>query len=241
MSKEKFDYILFSPSKEMRQGSPTKKELDLPTKDLLPQSKEILQVLRSLNLDELHELYGISLDKVLLEKKRIDELGLSPAVPAYKLYHGAAYKELNKNKLTKSEESFLGKHLVILSAFYGPLLGRERIWPYRLDFMMGFNLGEKSLRKLWKEEIQRFFKDKRILNLASTEFSSLLSKKTANVVDVDFVADKKISTYEKKQLRGKLAGEVIKHKCLEIGKLLDIMEGWKGQNESNNIIFKKNA
>lgn len=240
---DKVDFILLSPSKEMMVGRSEKtiqKNEEASLKKLEhPLTKDILTKLREFDFDELTELYGLSSEKIQLEQERLAKIGEEPATAAFELYDGVAFRELKKEGFSKAQEDFLKKHLVILSAFYGPLYAGEEIWPYRLDFMMKFKLKDKGLRGLWKKEIEDFFYGKTILNLASKEFSSLLQRKTCQLIDVEFLGTKKISTYEKKSLRGALAGHLIRERRIDKRTLDSFDKGFSVDYEKDRIIFKK--
>ena len=104
---------------------------------------------------------------------------------------------------------------------------------------MKFKLKDQGLRSLWKKEIEDFFHGKTILNLASKEFSSLLQRKTCHVIDVEFIGTKKISTYEKKSLRGALAAHLLRERRIDKKSLNSFEKGFSVDYEKDRIIFKK--
>lgn len=238
MKNQVADLILLSPSKEMREE--TEKYKLSQGKELGDLTKKIHAALLQFTPEELSKLYGISLEKSIGEAKRIESIGKSSPLPAYELYDGIAFRELRKIPFQQQEKRFLNRHLLILSAFYGPLNADEKIWPYRLDFMVKLKLDEKSIKALWKKKVEDFFSGQTVLNLASQEFSRLINRKKTRVIDVEFVDEKKIiSTYEKKKLRGSLAGHLVRSKEINIESLRSFQEGFELIHEKDQFIYKR--
>ena len=237
MKNEIADLILLSPSKEMMESDEHK---TTQGKQLLDETKKIQRALLQFTQEELSELYGISLKKSQFVKQNIESLGQFNQLPAYQLYDGIAFRELRKIPFDAKEKQFLKHHLVVLSAFYGPLYADEKIWPYRLDFMVKLKLDKTSIKTLWKKKVEDFFSGQTVLNLASKEFSSLINRKKTRVIDVEFVDEKKnISTYEKKKLRGSLAGHLVRAKEINIDSLRSFQEGFELIHEKDQFIYKR--
>lgn len=178
--------IIFAPSKEM----------DLSRGEKIPTSfsrntEKIISSLKVLDDRELKKLYKVS-DKVLEEiKAYIENFDKDLSFKALDLYKGLAYKYLNKEYLDKDAINYLDNHLIILSAFYGPISPSTYIRPYRLDFNTPIKVGGKTLKNLWKGDYNKNFEEgETILNLASNEFSSLIDRKNFIFYDFEFYEDK---------------------------------------------------
>lgn len=178
--------IIFAPSKEMNLINGEEKSVIFSKN-----TEAIISVIKSLDDAELKKLYKVS-DRVLLEiKSYIENLDKKIAYKALDLYKGMAYKNLNVTNLSKEALTYLNDHLLILSAFYGPINPNTYIKPYRLDFNTAIKVEEKTLKNLWKEDYNKKFKEGEIiLNLASNEFSSLIDRKNFIFYDFEFYENK---------------------------------------------------
>ena len=123
--------------------------------------------------------------------------------PSIELYNGLAFRQLHISAYTQEQLDYLESHLRILSAMYGVLSPFTPIWPYRLDFVMSFK--QLNLKKFWNHKISDVFKDEDwILNIASEEFSSLVSHPQLHTI---YFYDEKngmrsINSAEAKKARG---------------------------------------
>ena len=125
--------------------------------------------------------------------------------------------------------NFSQKHLRILSGLYGLLRPLDIIQPYRLE--IGSHLKNKrgnDLYDYWSNTISeqinldlKGFKNQKIINLASLEYSKVINKKIVNVdmISPHFLEEKNgnlknISLYSKKA-RGSMARFIIKNKIID--------------------------
>lgn len=131
--------------------------------------------------------------------------------PAWQVYQGLAFRQIQWESI---DLSYAQKHLRILSALYGPIGPLEAIHPYRLDFMRSFQWRGQSLKKSWQATYLPSFQGHTIYDLASQEFSSLIPKKDAHVIQIDFsqsYPNKKAPAAVAKKLRGALASHLLSH------------------------------
>lgn len=152
---------------------------------------------------------------------------------AFELYDGMVFKNIKKNSLNSDDVAFINQHFYILSALYGALKPNDLIHPYRLDFNMKQSLG--NLYNLWQDQVYKLiFEEDIILNLASSEFSKLISKfiDVKYWIDVDFVAYKNQeikhhSTISKKG-RGLMSYYIIKNKIVDYHDIINFnLENFK--------------
>lgn len=178
--------IIFAPSKEMDLSSGEK-----ITTSFSKNTEKIISSLKTLEDTELKKLYKVS-DNVLGEIKfYIEKFDKDLSFKALNMYKGLAYKYLNKEDLEEEAINYLNDHLLILSAFYGPISPGTYIKPYRLDFNTPIKVNGKTLKNLWKADYNKNFKEGEIiLNLASNEFSSLIDRKKFIFYDFEFYEDK---------------------------------------------------
>lgn len=203
--------IIMSPAKEMATDVPVQKDWML-TED----SQKIVSLLSNYSKEELKKLLKVS-DALLEENwEKIQKFQESVTYHAMDLYQGLAFRSFKQVADWKEHKAYAVQHLRILSALYGAISPDECVKPYRLDLTMNLKVEGETLKKYWKERIvSSFEKGECIVNLASSEFSSLFNKKQYDWVDVDFYekkegALKQHSTISKKA-RGKMAAWIVLH------------------------------
>ena len=211
--------IIMSPAKEMATDSPLSKDWVL-TED----SQIIVSILESYTKEELKKLLKVS--DALLEENwdKIQKFQESVTYHAMDLYQGLAFRSFKQVADWKEHKAYAVQHLRILSALYGAISPDECVKPYRLDLTMNLKVEGETLKKYWKERIvSSFEKGECIVNLASSEFSSLFNKKQYDWVDVDFYekkegALKQHSTISKKA-RGKMVAWIVLHQIQDKAEL----------------------
>lgn len=203
--------IIMSPAKEMATDLPVQKDWVL-TRD----SQTIVSILESYSKEELKKLLKVS--DALLEENwdKIQKFQESVTYHAMDLYQGLAFRSFKQVANWKEHQDYAVKHLRILSALYGAISPEECVKPYRLDLTMNLKVEGETLKKYWKEKIVTSFeKGECIINLASSEFSSLFNKKQFDWVDVEFY-EKKVGVLKQhstisKKARGKMAAWMMLH------------------------------
>lgn len=203
--------IIMSPAKEMATDLPVQKDWVL-TRD----SQTIVSILESYSKEELKKLLKVS--DALLEENwdKIQKFQESVTYHAMDLYQGLAFRSFKQVANWKEHQDYAVKHLRILSALYGAINPEECVKPYRLDLTMNLKVEGETLKKYWKEKIVTSFeKGECIINLASSEFSSLFNKKQFDWVDVEFY-EKKVGVLKQhstisKKARGKMAAWMMLH------------------------------
>lgn len=197
--------IIMSPAKEMATDFPLEKDWVL-TED----SQKIVSLLESYTKEELKKLLKVS--DTLLEENwlKIQNFRESITYHAMDLYQGLAFRSFKQVADWNEHRDYAVKHVRILSALYGAISPEECVKPYRLDLTMNLKIEGLTLKKYWKERIATSFeKGECIINLASSEFSSLFNKKQYDWIDIEFFEKKEgvlkqHSTISKKA-RGKMA------------------------------------
>nr|WP_075574472.1 peroxide stress protein YaaA [Ezakiella massiliensis] len=223
--------IILSPSKEMAFENNIDKKIKLNEI-----SQEILNEIKKMTKADLQKKLKVS-DKLIDEVYGYyQDFDKNLAYYALDMYRGMAFKEMDFGV----EDNFARDHIVILSAFYGPLRTDDLVKPYRLDFNTRIKVEGMSLKKLWADYYNNYFeKGERILNLASDEFSSLLKRDDFDFIDFDFYElrygkIKRHSTISKK-LRGKMANFIVKNKIINIEDLKDFNDdGFLYDKENSN-------
>lgn len=224
--------IIFSPSKEMSFSNPYKEATNYSDK-----TKLIISELKNLDKDEIKNIYKIS-DKVADEViNYIDNFYIEESYRAIEMYTGLAFRKFEIDSLNLDERSYLDEHLLILSAFYGPINPEKLVHPYRLDMNTGIKINSLSLKNFWKDEFNSTFHDgETILNLASDEFSSLIDRKRFKIYDFDFFEKKdgKLKSHStiSKKSRGLMLNYICKNKIENLEELKNFnLEGFKFAEE----------
>lgn len=204
-----------SPAKEMATDSPLSKDWVL-TED----SQIIVSILERYTKEELKKLLKVS-DTLLGENlDKIQKFQESVTYHAMDMYQGLAYRSFKQVADWKEHWDYAVKHIRILSALYGAISPEVCVKPYRLDLTMNLKVEGLTLKKYWKERIATSFGEGEcIVNLASSEFSSLFNKKRYDWIDIEFFEKKEgvlkqHSTISKKA-RGKMAAWMMSQRVQE--------------------------
>lgn len=158
---------------------------------------------------------------------------------AISLYDGTVFKQLH---IDESSLSYINNHVTILSALYGVIEPFTPIKPYRLDMHM--NITDQSIYKIWSNDINNYFKNEIIINLASDEYSHMVNKEKINIIFYQLKDNrlKKIS-YHCKVARGKMLNYIVSNKINDINILKQYnYDGYKYSSklsEYNNLVFIK--
>ena len=194
---------------------PTAKEmnteiLSLEAEPLSPESQAILEELATYSVQELESFYKISAEKAQEEYDHIQALkkGTARNYPALHLFDGLMYRNIKRDNLTKAEQAYLEKHLMITSALYGVIPAFAPIAPHRLDFLMKLKVAGKSLKSHWQATYEESMKgEELIFSLLSSEFETVFPKEVCEkMVTFKFMEDRdgklKIHSTISKKARG---------------------------------------
>ena len=215
--------FVLSPAKALDYESP------LPTQThsaplFVPDSVELIKVLRDFSPHQVAELMGLSDKLAVLNVARYEawEKTSTPdnARQAVLAFNGDVYEGLQAASLSQPQLDWLQQHLCILSGLYGVLRPLDLMQPYRLE--MGTRLRTPrgdNLYQFWGSRIadylnQRFEEqgaaEPILVNLASQEYFKAVDRKTlqARVVECvfeDFKGGKyKIISFNAKRARGQM-------------------------------------
>ena len=172
--------ILLPTAKEMNTNVPS-----LEANPLRPESQAILEELATYLVQELESFYKISAEKAQEEYERIQALkkGTATNYPALYLFDGLMYRNIKRDNLTKEEQTYLEKHLMITSALYGVIPAFSPIAPHRLDFLMKLKVAGKSLKSHWQSAYEESVKGEEIIfSLLSSEFENVFPKEIREIM-----------------------------------------------------------
>ncbi|MBN2540521.1 MAG: YaaA family protein [Bacilli bacterium] len=151
---------------------------------------------------------------------------------AFPSFNGLVYKQLTIKTYLQEEWNYISKHIRILDALHGILNPGTLMKPYRLDMKSDIEL---NLYDYW--ELDSEFKDELVINLASKEFSSMLS---VPMITIQFLENKNgkyinQATYSK-MARGKMLQYMILNKIESIEKIKNFHEdNYKYNEELSNL------
>lgn len=170
--------IIISPAKKMKIDNDDFEHRHMPV--LLHKTQELLAYLRSLNYEELKDMWKCN-DKIArLNYNRIRNMDLyNSLTPAILSFDGIQYQYMAPGVFEYDELDYIDEHLRILSGFYGVLRPYDGVTPYRLEMQTKLiNWIHKSLYDFWADDIAKYlFSESRcILNLASKEYSKCVSR-----------------------------------------------------------------
>lgn len=215
--------IILSPAKSFQTKT---QNIQILTDELLfkKESTQLFKKLKQLSVEKIQTAMKLSKklagETHLLYQKHSEA---SVKTAALEHYSGLAYRQLNLLAYSSEQLAYLDNHLRILSALYGILRPRDGIHPYRLDFVMA--LPEFKLKQVWKNKLSKaFVEEDWILNLASEEFSSLISHPKMHTVEFYELRNEQwfINSAEAKKARGKYLELCMLHHVLHIEDLKPI-------------------
>lgn len=214
--------FLLSPAKSLDYETPAG---DVPhtLPQFLPQSVELIEVLRPQSPQQIAELMDLSDALSALNVARYEawspKFTAKNSKQAILAFNGDVYDGLDAKSLSPEALGWAQQHIGILSGLYGVLRPLDRMQPYRLE--MGTALSNpkgKNLYAFWGTQIsahlnQKLAKDTTpvIVNLASQEYFKAVDLKTlkARVIECvfeDYKAGKyKIISFFAKRARGLMA------------------------------------
>lgn len=197
--------IFISPSKTFSKEA----SKGLTTPLFQDKTSELEKRLAKLSKEEIGDLMRLS-------KKLAEEVHTYFHQPsggqAIKLYAGVQFKAMDVESIHVTNEN-----LYIVDAFYGLVRPLDHIHRYRLDFTMSI-VG--NLYQFWIEPINKYLHNNHakdtLIDLTSQEFAQVLPN-DLEIIRIDFVLkSQKISNVLLKQMRGKMAREIIHRKVKNI-------------------------
>ena len=184
----------------------------------------------------------MKISKTLLDKtyENLQNYDKLPIFKAFDAFNGLVYKGLQKELYHLEEYEYIDNKIVILDAFYGILLPGNLIKQYRLDMKMKIRI---DLYTFW--DINDYFKDELIINLASIEFSKMITPK--KMVNISFLQHQNgsyvnLATYSK-QARGQFLNYLILNKIKTLSKMCEFAEANytfnKALSNDSNLVFTR--
>jgi cytoplasmic iron level regulating protein YaaA (DUF328/UPF0246 family) len=195
----------------------------------VPQSAELIQVMRGFSPQDLSELMSISDKLAGLNVARYaawsKRASIKNARQAVLAFDGDVYDGLQARQMDEAQLGWVQQHVCILSGLYGVLRPLDLMQPYRLE--MGTRLANakgKDLYDYWSADVTAYL-NKRVkaqhcpvvVNLASQEYFKVVNTKALKVPVVECVFQEyksgqyKIISFNAKRARGLMARYAAEH------------------------------
>ncbi len=220
--------ILLSPAKKLDE-KPINLDFDFSNPDFLQESKELINILKVFNPNDISKLMSLSEKLGELNYSRF-QLWKMPfdkkvAKPSIYMFKGDAYRGLDIETFEKQEVEKLNGTLRILSGLYGLLRPLDLMLPYRLEMKTKI-ISKKgnTLYNFWGDRLTNMVnaelsnhKEKVLINLASNEyFKAINTKKIDGKLITPIFKEDKSGTYKivainAKRARGLMTRFIIKN------------------------------
>jgi cytoplasmic iron level regulating protein YaaA (DUF328/UPF0246 family) len=173
--------IIISPAKKMNVDTDIFSYKEVPC--FVNKTEELKTWIQSLSFAEAQKMWACN-DKIAEQNfKRFQEMDLKRNLtPALISYEGIQYQYMAPRVFAQSEWDYVQEHLRILSGFYGVVKPLDGVVPYRLEMQAKVDrsngLEIKDLYDFWSRLLydEVMDEDRRILNLASKEYSKCIEK-----------------------------------------------------------------
>ncbi len=173
--------IIISPAKKMNVDTDTFTYEETPV--FIEKTEELKEWIKTLSFEEAQKMWACN-DKIAEQNfKRFQDMDLKRGLtPALISYEGIQYQYMAPGVFSQSEWDYVQKHLRILSGFYGVVKPLDGVVPYRLEMQAKVDIkNEREIKDLYDFWGRLLYdevvdEDRRILNLASKEYSKCIEK-----------------------------------------------------------------
>ena len=253
--------ILLSPAKSLDYDTPVPADLPHTLPQFVPQSRQLIDLLRQKSPQDIASLMKISDPLAALNVARYatwsSRFSARNARQALLAFNGDVYDGLDARTLAADDLAWAQQHLAILSGLYGVLRPLDWMQPYRLE--MGTRLATpvgQTLYQFWGPRIAQHLNTCQqdedspvVLNLASQEYFKSVDRKQlrARVVECVFEDWKngtwKIISFHAKRARGLMARHAIAQRATTPRQLEDFTAGGyaydSGASSPDRLVFRR--
>jgi uncharacterized protein len=254
-------YFLLSPAKSLDYDTPVAKEVPHTLPQFVPQSAELIQLLKTQSPQQIAQLMDLSDALSALNVARYQawspKFTAKNSKQAMLAFNGDVYEGLNAASLDAKDLAWAQKHVGMLSGLYGVLRPLDYMQPYRLE--MGTTLANakgSNLYRFWGTQIADYIntqlaadKEPVVVNLASQEYFKSVDRKAlqARVVECVFEEHKpagyKVVSFFAKRARGLMARYAIEKRITTVKKLTAFdAEGYTfaaAVSEPDRLVFRR--
>ena len=221
--------IIISPAKKLCDLTPTNNSINYYDQST---TLEILEIIKSKQSNFI-EVFKCSDEIAQTAIKYYEQFG-KETFKAGQLYNGMVFNQLQQSDWDETSKSYFNNNVIILDALYGMIKPTDYISKYRLDFLakLGTNLYKK-----WNIKIN----DELIVNLASEEYSKMISEKMFNISFVQIKNNKEVAqSTECKKMRGIYLNWLVSNNITDKDEMLTFnLCGYVGNIVDNGIKFIK--
>jgi cytoplasmic iron level regulating protein YaaA (DUF328/UPF0246 family) len=250
--------IIISPAKSLDFESKVPTNLYTQPR-FLEQSEKLNRKLKTISKNKLSDLMKISDDLASLNYER-NQTWKTPfstknAKQAIYAFTGEVFRGIDVNSLENEKLPILQESLRILSGLYGLLKPLDLMQPYRLEMGTKLKVGStENLYKFWDNTVAKALNeelkdDELLINLASSEYFKVISKKVLKVPMITPIFKdykngeyKIVMTYAKKA-RGLMVRYIIDHNVKTIEELkgfnTDRYRFSEEMSSENELIFTR--
>ena len=253
--------FLLSPAKSLDYDTPLPEGLPHTLPQFVPQSTQLIEVLRDKSPQDIASLMGLSDKLAALNVARYQvwqpQFTAANSRQAVLAFNGDVYEGLQAQTLSGDDLQWAQQHLAILSGLYGVLRPLDRMQPYRLE--MGTRLATaagSNLYQFWGRQIAEHLNTclradttPVVVNLASQEYFKAVDCKAlkARVIECVFEDWKggayKIISFHAKRARGLMARYAITHRIATPHQLEAFdLEGYAfapASSEPERLVFRR--
>ena len=255
--------FLLSPAKSLDYERPLPAGLTHTLPPFIPQSAELIDILRQLAPHDVAALMAISDKLAQLNTARYaswqTNFTADNARQALFAFNGDVYEGLDAYSLQTDDIAWAQRHLLMLSGLYGALRPLDWMQPYRLE--MGTRLTNahgSNLYQFWGTHIAQLLNERQVqdsqpvvVNLASKEYFKSVDLKHLNARVVECVFEDyksgkyKIISFHAKRARGLMARYAIQNRLTQPQQLMAFdVDGYAYAPEvssPNRLVFRRNA
>jgi cytoplasmic iron level regulating protein YaaA (DUF328/UPF0246 family) len=253
--------FLLSPAKSLDYESPLLPDLPHSLPDFVPQSAELIELLKRKSPQQIAELMDLSDKLAGLNAARYGawapRFTARNSRQAVLAFNGDVYEGLDAKTLSPAQLQWAQERVCILSGLYGVLKPLDWMQPYRLE--MGTALATpkgKNLYQFWGAQIAQYLNERAagrkapvIVNLASEEYFKAVDLKALQVPVVSCAFEElkagkyKIISFMAKRARGLMVRYAIEKKIDSVKKLQGFnLEGYAFApevSEPARLVFRR--
>lgn len=253
--------FLLSPAKSLDYETPLPPDLPHTLPQFVPQSKDLIKVLREKSPQDIASLMSLSDKLAALNVARYQawkpRFSAANARQALLAFNGDVYEGLQARTLDGNDLQWAQDHVCILSGLYGLLRPLDLMQPYRLE--MGTRLATEAgsnLYQYWGDRIAKHLNTRLradttpvVVNLASQEYFKAVDTQAlkARVVECVFEDWKggayKIISFHAKRARGLMVRYAALHRARSPRALAGFdLEGYAfdaSASEPDRMVFRR--
>ena len=219
--------LLISPAKTLDFSNNVPETIIGSKPIFMKEAMKLVTILQTYSAPDLEQLLDISSKLSELNHQRFKDFKQQLSKPALYAYKGDVYEGFELKGYTQKDIDFANQHLRIISGLYGLLKPLDLIQAYRLEMSINLaNPAGKNLYNFWQDKITNTLNQepsKFIVNLASQEYSSAITKLNKPMINITFKESHK-GTYKiigihAKKARGVMANFIIRNQLKELNEI----------------------